>query len=274
MIPCPRCGLPIDPNVTRHNLCENCYTETYSNKHKKRNIVFCGVCGKVRIGGKWRPDLSFDQFIQLLQKQGNIVSRAKDRLNYEVVESGEKTVIHYQLKKSLCTNCLIQKSDSYLFEVKVRVEGRAMNQRETMYLVGSIRRTCGENLDQHFVYRFSKNKEGVDVLLSSKKLAEHIVSKLKNEFDGRLTQSFKLISEKHDRTRIFKTTYSYRILSPSVGSVYIINNQLYEVTQVENGEVSLTAIKGTDKVKMAKHELIAMYKTNRIKVLSQNESIV
>jgi NMD protein affecting ribosome stability and mRNA decay len=274
LIPCPKCGSPTDPNAATHNLCKNCSSEPSARERKKRNIVFCGVCGRVRIGGKWQSNLSFDEFIQELQKQGNIVSRAKDRLVYEVIDSNKKTLIQYQLKKSLCMNCLIQKNDSYLFEVKIRVEGRAMNPREAMYLIDSIRRTCLESLDQDFVYRFSKNKEGVDVLISSKKLAEQIVGGLKQKFDGRLTQSFKLVSEKHDRTRVFKTTYSYRILSPSVGSVYRINNHLYEVVRVENGEVFLTAIKGRENMVFTKHELISMYKSNKVEVLTQQGSIL
>jgi len=207
-------------------------------------------------------------------RKENIVSRSKNKLLYETNEENKRFFVEFELRKTLCPNCLVKKTDSYLFEVKIRVEGRSMREREVMFLVDSIRKICLQSLDQNFVYRFSENKDGVDVLVSSKKLAEQIVSHIRQQFYGKLVQSYKLVSETHDRIRVFKTTYSYRIISPSVGSVYRVNNQLYQVESVGVDHVVLSAIKIKHKMALKKHELIAMYTANRVEVITQEGSII
>lgn len=274
MIRCPKCGGLTEPNPETHNLCQKCYNSTTTIKEQKRRIVYCGSCGKIKLEGRWIYNSSIEDYINQLATKENIISKTKGKIVYESIDGNKKILTQLQLERSLCPGCLTQKTDSYLFEVKVRVEGRAMQRRETIYLMESIRRTCLESPNQDFVYRFSDSKDGVDVLVSSKKVAEEIVSNIRKHFDGKLIQSYKLISEKHDGTRVFKTTYSYRILSPSIGSIYLIDRQLYEIVHVDNNEVTLLAIKGKGKKTMKRHELLSMYVANKVKVLSQNQPII
>lgn len=274
MIRCPKCGTPIEPNAETHNLCQKCYASSTRSTEEKRRVVYCGSCGKIRVEGKWVPNSSISEFLESILSQKNIISKTKEKVVFEDIQKGRKVLTQMRLERVLCNNCLTQKTDSYLFEVKVRVEGRSMSKRETIYLMESIRKTCEESAHQDFVYRFSENKDGVDVLVSSKKVAEEIVLNIRKQFAGKLIQSYRLISEKHDGTRIFKTTFSYRILSPSVGSVYLFDNQLYQVVDIGGNEVTLSAIKSKHKITLKRHELINLYVANRIKVLSQSAPII
>lgn len=274
MIRCPKCGAPTEPNTETRNLCQKCFISTVAVREEKRKIVYCGSCGKIRVRDKWLSNSSISNILDEILAQKNVVSKTKDKIVYESLEGNRKTLTQLYLKRTLCTNCLTQKTDSYLFEVKLRVEGRSMSARETMYFMELIRKTCLEASDQDFVYRFSENKDGVDLLVSSKKVAEQIVAAIRKRFDGKLTQSYKLVGEKHDRRRVFKTTYSYRMLSPSVGSIYRIGNKLYQVTRVGVDDVTLSAIKSDEKMTLKRQELISMYVADRIKVLSQSGSII
>ncbi len=271
MILCPKCGLPTEPNVETHNLCQKCYTKTVQVTKEKRKIVYCGVCKSVRAGGKWQIGLSIDDFLKNEFGESMVLSRSKEKIVYEDTENS--TYIFLYLKKSICINCLTQKNDSYLFEVKIRVESRNMVQREILYVKDLIRNLIDKSKGYQ-VYRFSENKEGVDVLTSSKKLAEKIVWELDQQFDGKINQSFKLISETHDGVRIYKTTFSFKIFYPSRESVYRLNDQLYQVIRVEDKKVFLRSIKADKELTIKKYELINMYRANQIKVLSQKEPIV
>ncbi|MCL5788239.1 MAG: NMD3-related protein [Candidatus Marsarchaeota archaeon] len=177
------------------------------------------------------------------------------------------------LIRSTCTNCLIAKNKGYLFELKVRVEGRAMNPRENMYVTEMVESTLNSMEDRNFVHDYSENRDGVDVLLSTRKTVEKLLRRLREEFLGKETKSFKLVGETHDKRRIYKSTFSYRILPLGSGTLLRINSELCTVNNYGRGKLTVSTEAGTKQV-FSTSDVFELYKRGRLEVVSQESSFV
>jgi NMD protein affecting ribosome stability and mRNA decay len=177
------------------------------------------------------------------------------------------------LNKTICTNCLIQKNKSYLFELKIRFGGRPMNEREVIYVTDLIEQTVLTMNDRNFVYEYSDDKNGVDVLFSTRKGAESVLKRLKNEFWGKEVLSSKLIGETHDKRRIYKTTFSFKILSFAKGTIFLLENNLCEVVDTNKKMVTFRYVDTSSTNQLTRFQMLELYRKDKIKMVVQKGSL-
>jgi NMD protein affecting ribosome stability and mRNA decay len=286
LIRCPKCGVWIQPDPKTHNLCVSCYSlSKQSTEPSTRKIKYCYICGAVRISGKWvRQGHLVDSIKTFLAIRGNDPSfdtgsspnelKSGNFLKDQVIEKKKgMPTAKMLLDRAICTNCIIQKNKSYLFELKIRFVGRPMNEREIIYVMDLIEQTVFAMNDKNFVYEYSDDKDGVNVLFSTRKGAESVLKRLKNEFWGKEVHSSKLIGESHDRRRIYKTTFSFKILSFAKGTIFLLENNLAEIIEINKKTVTFKYMDASSTNQLTKFQMLELYRKDKIKVVVQKGSL-
>ncbi|MEM3856910.1 MAG: NMD3-related protein [Thermoprotei archaeon] len=275
MIRCPRCGNLTEPNRFRRNLCDACFGGVVRSETSTGRVVYCGVCGAVKRLNHWRTDLTVDD----IRRQASAGTPTKPITSHPIRPTssskfeGSATFNGLELVRSICTNCTIAKTKAYLFEVKIRVEGRAMSTREVMYLTDLVEGLLDSLDDRNFVHDYSETKDGVDVLLSTRKTAERLLKEMRSRFLGRENRSYKLVGETHDKRRIYRTTFSYRILPLTEGALLRIDSQLCSVTKFRGGFLVAADMQGREH-KFRTSDVFQLYKRGKIEVIRQSDPII
>ena len=174
----------------------------------------------------------------------------------------------------VCPNCIIRKNKSYLFELKVRIEGRVMQPREVMFVSSIAENTLKAERDQNFVYEFVPKREGLDLLFSTRKSMVAVLDRLNNEFAAKETMSSKLVGEKRDRRRIYKSTVSFKIFPFAEGTIFRYGGDLHEVVRVQGHSLSYSSKSNSQISEIPKIKALELYRRGQLEVLVQKGSIL
>lgn len=240
----------------------------------------CTSCNSVRIQGVWLFSQLLDDYLAELVagypagEFGVVQRKGKRKTTIEVLSAGKVvSLFDVYLDYTICPRCLIHKNRSYLYEIKVRVEGRALSRREAAYVSQLIQESLKDQ-DQNLAYEYVANKDGVDLSISSKKGFNTVLSHLRNRFRAKEVSSYKLVGEAHDKRRLFKTTVSYRIILFEKGNVMRLGKSLFEVDLVDKSGVKLRDMKTHATAHVEKRKLAEMIRRGEAETVLQNGQII
>ncbi|PSN84466.1 hypothetical protein B9Q11_02840 [Candidatus Marsarchaeota G2 archaeon ECH_B_SAG-F08] len=279
MIRCPICGSYTQPNLETHNLCQNCYNLRKRSINEEHKLWVCSQCGALRVHGKWDFSLNLENYIEKTLINQNLVTspvlliKTKDRVVYDIITKNASKRLEFQLNKTICPNCLIQKNRSFLYELKIRIEGRNPTQQESLYLSNLVIETLSQ-LNDKFVYELNPNKNGIDVSFSTKRGLDFTLNKLRTIFIAKEIYSSRLVGEAHDRRKIFKTTVSFRIIPFAKGSVIRIKDQLFEIIDIQQKEFILCSLVSHSSTKMSRQSLVELFRKGIARTLIQRGELI
>lgn len=224
---CPGCGKELgEEDVIIENLCQDCYLENADLLSDKREveIKICKRCGKIqhkmefeRFKGSREEKIKkyiskYPNF--LLKPEGNITriefkkmrKAGEDRYKAEVVIYGrlkEKqtkpiqvdTTIRIKINEFFCKKCKQIKEKRY--QAKIQVRGKKIDLSNPLFKNKGL-------IDVR------EKKKGWDLYFLRNRKAKIVARRLKEDYNGTLSQHPKLIGEKNGE-RIYRYTYSLRI---------------------------------------------------------------
>ncbi len=197
--------------------CEECYNKKFSLIKIPKNISFivCTKCERVNFQNKWLDSAIEDiirKKVKIIGKDVSITVKRND--DFQIIAEGylegvktKKKEVHdvdIDVKKTVCQICSRRFGGYY--ETKIQLRG---DYEEILdFIDDEIRRYAIK--DPKVFYRLETTKNGVDLFVSSRQIANTISQKVKKIFNVKLTKSRKLITKKQGRN-IYRDVIAIRI---------------------------------------------------------------
>lgn len=232
---CPICGREVEKLY--EGVCKECFineNELFSIP-QVIDIVLCRDCGSYMIGKSWihnnknLTQIIEEHVLRNLKVDSNVNSFwiniklfEEDEKNYnaEVIVGGEiydfsfeqSKYVRIRIHKALCDVCSRRYSGYY--EAIIQLRGPDSPVIEALE---EIRREFENNIKE-FILKEERVKGGINVYVSSYKLARKIVRKLHDEYGGEIKETATLHTRKEGKD-VYRFTYLYRVPEYYRGSV-------------------------------------------------------
>jgi nonsense-mediated mRNA decay protein 3 len=135
----------------------------------------------------------------------------------------ESVTVPVSIAKETCTRCSRIAGDYYAGIVQIRATGRDPSTRETSraidvahQVVADMEATGDRNA---FVTEVTEREEGIDIKVSTSKIAAKIARRLVEEFGGTWSSSETLVTEDEDGNEVYRVTYAVRLPRFRAGDV-------------------------------------------------------
>lgn len=215
---CPKCGRTEKEFPFIGYFCRDCYLEDQNLVHlpDKPEVQRCSLCGRIYVG-RW-VGFSLNSIHDWLKKKIRVDVKGAT-LGLSFPELGEKSIrFLYVVKgevegtpveikgegklrwvKTLCPRCA-RESGGY-FEAIIQIRGRDCYARAEE-VARLISREKGEN---NFISKAVQRREGIDLYVGSKKVADKVARKLEKARGVKPLRSHTLVTEK-DGKRLYRLT--------------------------------------------------------------------
>lgn len=230
---CPKCGATDKPFID--GFCIDCYLEDHNlvNIPKKIHVDACPSCLRLRLKGNWvtptpqvlekfitskakiktikNPEIYVRQ-IRTLKKGIVLEVKVKGVLGDIPIEITREVELVYHLK--LCDICSKKKSRYYKVLIQLRPKNKSTDPSKIQSAFHFIRNKNREHAlkdREAEIFRFKKEKHGINVYLGSAKAAFDIVNSMRSAFGAKVKESRTLVGVDKDGKKKFRITYSVRI---------------------------------------------------------------
>ncbi|MCD6503175.1 MAG: 60S ribosomal export protein NMD3 [Euryarchaeota archaeon] len=253
---CPLCGKTT--KKLYEGLCKDCYVKENElfTVDQVIDVTICKDCGAYMLGNTWvhdrkeLPDIIEIQTIRRIKVHPEVKSYGvylriseEDRWNYlvEVTVSGQVYDFTFSQSKytkvrvhlGVCDMCARRYSGYYEAIIQLRGPETAIIQA-----LEEIRRVFEED-KKEFILKEVPVRGGIDVYVSSYKLARRVIKRLHEQYGGEIKETSTLYTRKEGRD-IFRYTFLYRVSEYSKGAVLLDNNNnVYIIKSIYGKSVSL-----------------------------------
>ena len=207
---CYLCGMEF--KELREGICDSCYSKEFQllEVPRKLQIVICKNCYMIKEGDK----LTNKKVEDIIKE--NIKPRIEDVRfsinNNHVYATGmingkqreEKYHLRIEEKKILCNRCAKMKSGYY--ESKLQLRGN-VPENALDFIDSQIKKI--ESRNDNAFYRIEKIKDGLDVFVGSKSVANKIAEQMKKQLKAELKRSYKLYTRREGKD-IYRDVISVR----------------------------------------------------------------
>jgi len=223
---CPSCGKTSGPFI--RGICKECFLK----EHKllilpeKLELQQCRDCNKILLRGKLAEpsEAALKEFVKKHVRVKELVNetitvelqqRNDSEIEFRVMAKGFLESIPLLLERNVlvrvqpvqCDCCMRLKSNYH--EAKVQLRGMktepAFNRLQEL-LKGLRKKDC-----LSAIVAVEKNKNGLDVLIGSRKAAATAVNQLKREFEAKVKTAFKLVGVDKKGKERKRVTFSVRV---------------------------------------------------------------
>ena len=213
---CPKCGRSVEKLY--NGLCKDCFLEKFSlvKDIPDRIIVkICKSCGKYFIDQKESHTLenTIDLFLPDLLENPEItnatyrIEKNKIHLNLDLkfddLEKKEEKTSELVIKSILCQSCSMKKSGYFQAILQVRAP-KQLHERLEQEVKNQINFLAKHNKSA-FISKIENTKNGFDVYIGSRSVANEVAKKLKNKFIAEKKISRKLSGMKGGK-RVYRGT--------------------------------------------------------------------
>ena len=219
---CPRCGRTEKEVPFIGFLCRDCYLETHDVVHIPHlELKVCPTCGRVYVG-RWVP-FSLDVLRSWVRKHVKadvddafvsvgMRGKLERPLRVTILVSGSIEGVPVQVSREVeipvvyqqCPDCA-RRAGGY-YEAVVQIRGADV-ERAADILRRWISRSGGQGA---YVAREVRRKEGIDIYVGSRKLAEKLAARLARTFQAETKRSYTLVTEKNGK-KVYRVTVLVRI---------------------------------------------------------------
>lgn len=300
---CALCGR--STNELYDGLCFECYIKSHEIikiDKKKLTLAVCKNCGAYFYRGKWhysRVGLELDNIVAGLEriikcslktrnevKVRNIEIKILDaykifnkkrkipvNIKVEYTLYGKESIftkeVEVELIWKLCPACMKVKSQVEHAILQIRAYGRELNDIEKREIINFIEKELYKlyNRDREAVILEKDEKEGINIYLSSKKIAKWLVNSLKRRYIIRVLETNKVIGVDSSGKTITKVTIRVLLNPLKVGDIIIYKGKLLLVKEVTSNFVMGLDLDSYKSVKLLPNELFS----NKIKRIDRED---
>jgi nonsense-mediated mRNA decay protein 3 len=199
---CPKCGKWTDKLI--NGVCEDCQEIKI---HKKSDgLEICKRCGKIKHKGVFKKISIEDALKQLYKEKIKNVKNLEFKDNYYILFEfefeGKKFKDSAHIKYVVCPDCMRQSSNYYEAIIQIR-----SNDFEDLcnFIAEYVEKHNNE--PRCFITKLDLRKEGIDIYLGSKKIANKIIRELKKRNKYIIKESYSLWGQNKEKKEIYRTTY-------------------------------------------------------------------
>ena len=220
---CPSCGRTEREVPFIGFFCRDCYLRDHQLVEvPKLRLKRCPLCGRAYFSGRWE-DFSLDRLrdwlvdhIKVREMQGVQIGVSfpevdEDLIRYRAIVRGtvEGTPVEIPLEgeipieKVLCPRC--GRATGGYFQAIIQVRGADV-EKHAEEIARLVEREGGEYA---FVSRVEFTKDGIDLYIGSKKVADKVARKIERRYGIKAIRSHRLITEIQGK-RVYRLTVSLR----------------------------------------------------------------
>lgn len=215
---CPKCGRTEKDVPFIGFFCRDCYLEDHDVVRfpERLELPYCVSCERIYTG-RW-TEFSLDALRHWLE--GKVKTSADNaRITFSFPEMDEEKIIYrfilrgeiegtevevpgdgeIILKKTLCPRCARESGGYYEAVIQIRGSNVYDHAEEVARMV---EREKGE---YNFVAKVVERKEGVDLYVGSRKIAEKVAKKIERRYGIKPVRSYTLVTEKNGK-RLYRVT--------------------------------------------------------------------
>jgi NMD protein affecting ribosome stability and mRNA decay len=247
---CPRCGQQLSSAVTAGSggLCAPCHLSVIEPLEvpATHTITTCGTCGAVQEGERWRDtDAGRVQLATAEVEDMVAVHRSIEVDDWGLVAhepTGDQVQIDVELSGTLrgeptlasehvtvtfataqCHRCGRIAGGYFASVLQVRAAGRVptdaeLNQAETI-ASAYIRRRIDVGDRNAFISDVQRNKDGLDIKLSTNQIGGAIAKQLTDRLGGEVRSHPTLVTEDGDGNEVYRVTYTVRLPRYTTGDI-------------------------------------------------------
>jgi len=217
---CPLCGEEVNRLYgDEKKMCGQCFLERNRllDIPDEASIEICTECGQMKEGGKWherftdkdRIELFFSQFDdEDADIEYSMEKRKKNhKVDYTVNKKGleDSDTVLIELTEVICRNC---KGFEGAF-TKSKIQVRGENIEEISGLIDKRAQNLEEKNHDDFLVNKSDVEGGLDYILSTEHMSQHIINVVTKRFDLEVSRSYQLIG-KRDGKDVYRNTVLLR----------------------------------------------------------------
>jgi nonsense-mediated mRNA decay protein 3 len=190
--------------------CEKCYNKKFEliKVPEELSIKLCSKCNRIKHRNVWKDieveDLLKDKIKVLgrdvditIEKNDCIHLIAKGFLKNSKKQKEESHEIKLKLNKIVCPDCSRKFGDYYESILQLRGEAERMMD------------FLSDRLANKNIYKVKNVKNGIDIYLNDRHVAESMSKLLKKHFNAKVKKSFRLVTRKQGKD-IYRTTLVVR----------------------------------------------------------------
>ena len=262
---CVRCGR--EAPLVDGRLCAECYLDVYGLGRGPDSIelIVCPRCGSFRYGGRWveaagegyrealallfqarfRPaeHVAYYRVEEVRIREDEALVHVIGKLRGDTVERAVTYAVRFTVKHRVCPSCARKASGAPLAIVQVRGYGGRLDEEEEKLLEAAIPAAL-RGVEDH-VIALEKVKEGYDVKTTDHAAARLLASRLKSLLAATVKESFKLITQRRNGTRVYRLTVSVRLPFFSEGSIVEYQGSLARIEEISSGRVVVRKLGST-----------------------------
>jgi len=275
---CARCGAQEPDTVIVDGLCPRCYLEIHGGIKliRELEIVYCPHCYSVKLGNRWYPLETVDDYKQILQTMiTRSIAPATDRIQIKgidfelpepfqpslrlrlILNIGGKVDVPYELvarlrwRKTLCPNCFSRAAKSF----------RAVVQLRFLHASDEFEKLKNEltQMFPDYITEIEDVKNGFDVKVTSEHVARKIASIIRNRWPiSSIVESYGDERRSRNGRRTAKLYISLRILNLKPGDYVVLKKRAYTVERVDSNYIIVRDSSGKLH-RIPKRELSSLY---------------
>ncbi|MEM1632711.1 MAG: 60S ribosomal export protein NMD3 [Sulfolobales archaeon] len=281
---CARCGVEESKEIKIIGyLCQNCFLKEKELAYmpSELRLVICPSCGSMKIGDSWISQRDFNsdlriplsimlstkikpanEFVREIEIRSIDIVKTERGLNAEILVEGKvndvilskKYVKRVVLEKNLCPICMARKGKSY--EALIQVRGFPKLSREKYEEILEYISSLPENV-RDLITRIDQEKEGLDLMVSSKNIALYIANLITKEYGGVISSVTDKDIRETPRGRTSKKVISIRILDLRKGERVVIKGEPYIFEEISGDSLYLINRNGS-RVKYSIDQILRM----------------
>lgn len=222
---CPKCGRTEEDVPFIGYFCRDCYLEDHPLVHvpEKLEMPYCVMCERIYVG-RW-TEFSLDAVRDWLRKRiradvdhphisFSFPEVDEDRIAFVYIVRGtvEGTSVEIpgegeiKLKKTLCPRCARESGGYYEAVIQIRGEDVYDHAEEIARMI------VREKGEYNFVSKIIERKEGIDLYVGSRKIADKVAKKIERRYGIKPVRSYTLVTEK-DGKRLYRLTVALHFKS-------------------------------------------------------------
>lgn len=284
-------------NELYDGLCADCFIKMHSMFKMKRipELTICYNCFGYFYRGKWHYSTTKDTINNLLRGLEDSVLDSFEVAPNSIVEKIEISIIdfnrllmkkrkikvllrvkgkpHKLMKKSyvvekelsfrlnwtLCPACRRVKGQVERAILQIRVLGRKLTDSEKKRIMKLIEEEISRlyERDKEAVILEKDEKEGIDIHLSSKRVARMLANMLRRKFIAKTLETSKVIGVDSSGKVVTKSTVRVLLALINVGDVVVFRGKPLLVTDVVSGNVIALSLDTYKKVKLSPNDVFS-----------------
>lgn len=226
---CPKCGTETE-GLGPRGLCENCYTEEHElvAVPDALDVAVCPSCGRAKIGPQWvevegEQDLLYEVLSHAIDGEHVVAVSYTENEDptkehtYDVTMVVERRVEGVAVQQEVDTRLTVEQEQCEVcgkfhggyYTYKLQIRGEVTEDAVNAVMDRAAAMT-NENRE-HFISDVEESEHGVDVFVSTRRMAEELLKVLEQDYAVEKKRSRELVGQNSEGQEVYRTVIAAHI---------------------------------------------------------------